>query len=295
MNAALCDAMRRSRFFRELRDTLPKATGWQLTFLPAADSADGLSMPLIESHYCSVMGWSKECHHHCTKVSAVHLCDVHQSLKPRSWQCQAGLWKVAVPVVVGDRQVATLIGGQVLLEPPTRKGFLRMKKRLAAWRLGPRLERIRAAYMSTPSVSNSEFEGMTQVLSLFAKQLAVEAERCLLAGGSGEPPWLVRVRQWVESALNKRPTLAEAAQRANMSPSYFSAKFKKTAGVSFVEYIARLRMEKAKVLLGNPSARISDVAFSAGFGSIARFNKIFRKLAGVSPTEYRASLRSNAP
>lgn len=291
MNAAICDALRRSRFFRELSDTLPKATGWQLTFLPAADTADGLPTPLTESHYCSVMGWSKECHHHCTKVSAIHLRGVNQNLKAHTWQCQAGLWKVAVPVVVGNRQVATLIGGQVLREPPTRQGFLRLTKRLADWRLGSRLKRIRAAYMSTHAVSSAEFEGMMQVLNLFAKQLAVEAEHCMIASRSSEPPWLTRVRQWVESAANERLTLTQAAERANMSPSYFSTMFKKAAGASFVEYVARVRLEKAKTLLGDPFARVSEVAFTAGFRSIPQFNRVFHKLVGMSPTAYRASLR----
>jgi YesN/AraC family two-component response regulator len=134
----------------------------------------------------------------------------------------------------GGRQVATLIGGQVLRERPTRKGFLRLTKRLAAWRLGSRLKRIQSDYMRTPAVSSSEFEGMAQVLNLFAKQLAAEAERCLTVSKSGEPPWLMRVRQWVESAANERLTLSQAAQRANMSPSYFSTMSKKAAGVSFV-------------------------------------------------------------
>jgi AraC-like DNA-binding protein len=54
-------------------------------------------------------------------------------------------------------------------------------------------------------------------------------------------------------------------------------------------------VEKAKVLLADPAARVSEVAFAAGFCSIPRFNRVFKKLAGVSPTEYRRSAAEEAP
>lgn len=293
MSAALCNVLRNSRLYRELCVTLPKATGWQLRFLPATDRANAIPDPSTEDHFCSLMGWSKDCHECCANIAETHLRCVNGGLKERSWQCQAGLWHVAVPVLVGGRPIATLIGGQVLLEPPTRQGFLRLTRRLAAWRLGSHLKRIRAEYMSTPSVSNREFEGMAQVLHLFARQLAAEAERGLFSSRKSEPSWLIRVRQWVKSSLDERLTLSRAAERANMSPCYFSTMFKKATGVPFVGYVARMRVEKARKLLADPQARISEVAFAAGFGSIPRFNRVFKKVAGMSPTQYRASLRSD--
>ena len=53
-----------------------------------------------------------------------------------------------------------------------------------------------------------------------------------------------------------------------------------------------VRVEKAKTLLVDPSARISEVVFAAGFGSIPRFNSVFKSCVGMSPTEYRATLHS---
>ena len=72
-----------------------------------------------------------------------------------------------------------------------------------------------------------------------------------------------------------------------MSASYFSEIFKKATGINFVEYVARLRVEKARNLLQNPDRRISEVAFEVGFQSLSQFNRAFKKHAGMTPTEAR--------
>jgi transcriptional regulator GlxA family with amidase domain len=63
--------------------------------------------------------------------------------------------------------------------------------------------------------------------------------------------------------------------------------------MTLTDYVARVRVEKAKNLLVDPSLRISEVVFAAGFGSIPRFNSLFKQHVGMAPTEYRASLRLN--
>jgi AraC-like DNA-binding protein len=60
--------------------------------------------------------------------------------------------------------------------------------------------------------------------------------------------------------------------------------------LSFTSYLGRVRVEKAKQLLLNPHARISEVAYEVGFQSLTHFNRVFRKLTGESPSAYRASL-----
>jgi AraC-like DNA-binding protein len=80
----------------------------------------------------------------------------------------------------------------------------------------------------------------------------------------------------------------------NISVFYFCKVFKKATGLTFTEYLSKVRVLKAQTLLENPHARVAEVAFAAGFQSLTHFNRIFRKLTGHSPTAYRALRLANA-
>jgi AraC-like DNA-binding protein len=65
--------------------------------------------------------------------------------------------------------------------------------------------------------------------------------------------------------------------------------FKKATGLTFTEYLGRVRIEKANALLLNPHLRISEIAYDVGFQSLTHFNRVFRDITGQSPTAFRAS------
>jgi AraC-like DNA-binding protein len=76
----------------------------------------------------------------------------------------------------------------------------------------------------------------------------------------------------------------------NTSTFYFCKLFKKATGLTFTDYVSRVRIEKAKNLLLNPNLRVSEIAYEVGFQSLTHFNRVFRKLTGQSPSHYRESL-----
>jgi transcriptional regulator GlxA family with amidase domain len=68
--------------------------------------------------------------------------------------------------------------------------------------------------------------------------------------------------------------------------------FKCATGLIFTDYLARLRVEKAKALLIDRNRRLSKVAYDAGFQSLTHFNRVFRKIVGQSPSRYWRSSAS---
>ncbi len=93
-----------------------------------------------------------------------------------------------------------------------------------------------------------------------------------------------------DEGFREELSLGDIARRVNVSAGYFSTMFKKATGLNFVDYVARLRVEKAKNLLQNPKFRISEVAYDVGFQSLSQFNRTFRRVIGASPRAWRATL-----
>jgi AraC-like DNA-binding protein len=111
---------------------------------------------------------------------------------------------------------------------------------------------------------------------------------------AAEPPVIAKARLFIAEHQDDDLTLTQVAQAVNTSAFYFCKMFKKTTGMTFTDYLARVRVEKVKNLLLNPHKRVSEAAFEAGFQSLSQFNRVFRKIAGESPSTYRDRLHAAA-
>src|SRR5262249_43285405 len=105
-----------------------------------------------------------------------------------------------------------------------------------------------------------------------------------------EPAEIWKARKFIAQHSAEELSLTKVAKAVNISANYLSEKFKLVTGVNFVQYVARIRIEKARELLKDTSLRISDIAFAVGFQSLSQFNRTFKKLMTKSPTEFRAKL-----
>ncbi len=83
-------------------------------------------------------------------------------------------------------------------------------------------------------------------------------------------------------------SLNTVSVRVGMSPSYFSAVFSRETGMTFVEYLTEVRMNKAKEYLMCSSMKMTEIAFEVGYRDPHYFSYIFKKTQGCTPKEYRA-------
>ena len=194
---------------------------------------------------------------------------------------------MAVPVVVDGHHIATLLSGQVLRREPSQRDFALVIKMLGDGLNANTARKARQAYFATPVVTAERFQSIIKLLSMFARQLGETASRRAMVPAPTEPRPVALAKEFLQTHADQKMTLAQVAQQAHVSPFYFCKLFKKTTGMTVTEYLAHIRIEKAKTLLLNPLARVSEIVYAAGFGSIPQFNSLFKRYVGMPPRQYR--------
>ncbi|MCL6457780.1 MAG: response regulator [Gorillibacterium sp.] len=92
---------------------------------------------------------------------------------------------------------------------------------------------------------------------------------------------------YLDQYYRKNVSLTEMAERSHMSVSHFCNVFKRQSGLTLINYVNKVRMEKVKQLLLEPDLKIYDIAELVGYTTMSYFNRVFKEMEGVSPNEYR--------
>ena len=215
-------------------------------------------------------------------------------IEPMSLKCFAGLCDSAVPIRVGENLIAFLQTGQILLQKPSQAQFKRTTQQLIKWGTQVDLKKLEEAYFQTRVLTKQQYESIIRLLSIFAQHLSSLSNQLTVRDQTAESPTVSKARLYITEHQDEAISLNQVAQAVNMSAFYFCKTFKKSTGLTFTDYLARVRIEKVKNLLLNPHKRISEAAYEAGFQSLSQFNRVFRKIAGEAPTAYRDRIHSGS-
>lgn len=91
----------------------------------------------------------------------------------------------------------------------------------------------------------------------------------------------------IENREGIPPSLPALAEQLDLSARQTSRLFGQQMGLSFREYVARLRVERATKLLAETRRPVTEIALSSGWNSPSQFNFAFRKQTGMTPGAYR--------
>ena len=268
-----------------------KATGVSLKVVPA-ECDPGQDIRPRGNDFCDRVASTSAGCAACHEAEERAQRSAARSLTTRQIYCYAGLTVVAAPVIVGGNHAATLMSGQIFRREPTERDFQMVVKMLGEGISGEWIKKARKSYFETPVLTAECFQAAVQLLEVFAQYLADVASRQAIARVESDPKPVASAKEFVQAHVEDTISLAQVVKHVNVSRFYFCKLFKRATGLTLTEYVARVRIERAKTLLSDPSSRISEVVFASGFGSIPRFNTVFKRHVGMPASEYRATLRS---
>ena len=103
---------------------------------------------------------------------------------------------------------------------------------------------------------------------------------------------LAQAVHYIDGHYHKDISRDDVAAHIHLNPCYFSQFFKQQMGESFVEYLRRIRIERAKDLLGDSAGHAAAVGMKVGYNDSKYFAKVFKEHTGYTPCEYKKMVMS---
>jgi len=100
---------------------------------------------------------------------------------------------------------------------------------------------------------------------------------------------IIRVRTVLDEQYRDPPSVAQLAESVGLSTSRLAHLFRREMGMSIQSYIVERRLQMAAMLIVQSHERISQIAYSVGFGDVSNFNHSFKRRFNMSPRQYRAA------
>lgn len=97
---------------------------------------------------------------------------------------------------------------------------------------------------------------------------------------------------YLEGNYRNKAALSKFCEEKHYSIQYVSRQFKKETGVTFLDYLQKVRIKKSCDLLIGSELLVPEVAYQVGYDDIKYFHQIFRKIVGMNPSEYRKAAKS---
>jgi AraC-like DNA-binding protein len=96
------------------------------------------------------------------------------------------------------------------------------------------------------------------------------------------------VLMYLDADFMNKITVDSILQFSPLSRSHFHALFKKETGMTFIEYLNRIRCEKAGEMLFTTDDTVLDISLKAGFNNLSHFCHTFKEIMGMPPAKFRA-------
>jgi AraC-like DNA-binding protein/ligand-binding sensor protein len=285
----LIDTLRRSKLFRSYEQVFSEATGLALALRPMDYWQLEHQGKKNENPFCALLAERPATLSVCLQAHQDMIN--HTGVLPHTVTCPFGLTETAVPIKLGEQVIGYLRIGQVLRHMPAKADTSKVTRELEQCGV-PFAGEIRKAWEKNPLIPPDKYNAIVRLLTFFADQLSALSNQLMTEKNNAEPPLVLKAREYIGKHKTEELSLADVAKAAGASVFHFCKVFHKATGLTFTDYVARVRLEDARTRLLNPNLRVSEIAYDVGFQSLTQFNRTFKRVFGQSPTDFRARVSS---
>ncbi|MDE7323664.1 MAG: response regulator [Lachnospiraceae bacterium] len=134
-------------------------------------------------------------------------------------------------------------------------------------------------------------DSYTQLVEVYRNILIQLREKLQNIASNSEKQNYLKAKAYIEEHYAENLTLNILAEEIHMNPYYFSAFFKKNAGINFKDYVCAIRLEHAIPLLVSSDKKTYEIAVEVGFTDARTFTEAFQKHYQETPNAYRKRIK----
>lgn len=142
-------------------------------------------------------------------------------------------------------------------------------------------------FMSDFSEAADDCSSANELFQLLNKTITDSLSRVLEDKKQMNTKPIRMAKQYIESNYMKPLTLDEVSSVVGFNTTYFSTVFKKETGITFLEYLSNVRMNRSKELLRETNKNIAAICEEVGYSDVKYFTRSFIKHTSLKPNEFR--------
>lgn len=267
----------------------------RIHFIRSMDKEITASLIPYLSHqncYCKYIKMNPELHKKCLLMSNLIENKLRKRAQPFFGVCHAGVGEYIVPITYKNKQIIGFItiGPFNVPEKIIRRRVEKMRRfNQIDYNLAKRY------YCSISKIDIPDSSWITGMFKIVAEHLSL-IHYCNVISGKyikkqtgtfREEIILNKIFEYINQNFYNNLSLQNISKYCYCSKSYISHIFKKSTGLSLSEYIIRIRLREAKMMLVNTEQTITRIALLNGFNDSSYFTKVFKKINGITPSKFR--------
>ena len=222
---------------------------------------------------------------YCLECDRKYLSNVAEHRHSLRYHCWAGLREFMVPIILDGEILAFIQCGQVMDAPPSQEDWKVTSQKLQE--LGLDNLPPEDLFLSLRVIHPQTQKDLMTLLELFGNYIAYAQYQIQLSEATQQSRALERAMSFIRNHFTEPISLDDIAHVACTSKRNLTRLFQAKTGMTVLDSIQQMRIDKACGQLQVGDMTCMQVAFECGFGSVQQFNRVFHKLKQCTPLTWQ--------